>query len=92
MSSNVVLHVALYRTHVGRVLVGRFKVVDNFIASEETQQVGVTLESLDDCEDMLEVVACVCALRVAAVDVLSVHGGVDVENNIDSYTLEQSFD
>lgn len=88
MGSNVILHVTLYSSHVGRVLVGSLQVVDDLVAAKEAQKVGVALECLNHREDVVHIVTSICARRVAAVDVLSIQGGVDIENDIYSNTVE----
>jgi hypothetical protein len=87
-SSDIILHIALHCSHVRRVLIDGLQVVDDLVASKETQQIGIALEGFNDCENMLHVVASVCAPRIAAINVLSIQGSVDVKNNIDSHTIE----
>lgn len=62
--------------------------IDHFISREEGQSVGVVLESLNDSKDLLEVFGIIAALGVRSIEVITFQRRVDVQNHVDSSSVE----
>lgn len=58
--------------------------VDDLVSAEKGQRVGISLEGFDHLEDAVQVALVVGGPRLNTVQRLALHGGVDVENDIDS--------
>jgi hypothetical protein len=85
---DVGLHLASESADVGRVRLATVDVVHDLVAREESQGVGVVHEGLDHGEDVCEVRFVVSRARVRAVDVLTLVGRVDVEDDVDADGVE----
>lgn len=62
--------------------------VDDLVTGKETQDVGVRLEGLDDTKDLLEVDGVVRGPRLTAVERAIGQRRVDIQNDIDTGTVE----
>ena len=78
MFGNVVFQVALDRTDIGGNYGCGEDIVNNFVASEEAEEVRVAFECVNDAVDALYVSFVVGGSRVVAVDGVPGEWGVDV--------------
>jgi len=84
---NVVLHVAGHSANVGGCIVSTL-FVDDLVTREESEKVGVRCESLDDAENMVQVIAGVSCPRLDAVNVGSVETVVYIQDHVDTSSVE----
>lgn len=62
--------------------------INHLISREESQSVGVVFESLNDPKDLLEVFGIVAAFGVRSIEAITFQRRVDVQNHVDSGSVE----
>ena len=85
---DVVLQVALDSPDVHGVVLGRGKIIHDFVGSKEGKGVGEGLEVLDDTEDARKVVLVVRSPWFGAVDALARERRVDIKDQVDTGGIE----
>lgn len=87
MERNVLLKVADHGTDVSRCALVAVLVQD-LVAGEETQQVGVVPESLDDGKDVVHILLGVRGRGIRAVNVLAGLAAVDIDDHVHAGGVE----
>nr|POE71943.1 hypothetical protein CFP56_11819 [Quercus suber] len=88
MGCDVVLQIALDGTDVGGIDARALEIVDDLVAGEEAEGVGVGLEGLHDGEDVLQIRERVGGGGIVAIDVLAGEGRVDIDQHVDAHVVE----
>ena len=87
---DVVLEVAGDGTKIRRNVLSGRDIVDDFVAGEEGEGVGVLAESLDNTESVLKVLGVVAGPRLEGGERLANKGRVDVKDHVHAGSIEDA--